>query len=333
VLSKIRDKLRRLVNRTLAVFDPTRLASGGRFLSRTYVSPAGRRRYKLYLPSGYRAQLHPLLVLLHGCKQSAADFAAGTRMNEQAEINQCVVAYPEQSRSANPLKCWNWFNPADQRRDQGEAALIAGIARQIMREYRIDHTRVYVAGLSAGGAAAANVAMAYPDLFAGLGIHSGLPCRAAHDVQSAFRAMRDGRRRDPADTGNGGELLAPGLRTIVFHGDGDDTVNPRNGAYIVSEAKAAARTELRCSLEQGRVPEGRAYSRSTYRTDDGRVLIEEWTIHGAGHAWSGGSPLGSYTDPQGPDASAEMLRFFLSGAPISGVDRGTVGGGSQLPDA
>jgi len=276
------------------------VADGARFLSATFSAAEGSRPYKLYVPSGYRAgQAVPLIVMLHGCTQSPDDFAAGTRMNELAEARTCLVAYPEQTAAANMQKCWNWFREADQRHGSGEPALIAGLTRAIMREFSVDPRRVYIAGLSAGGAAAAVMGVAYPDLYAAIGVHSGLACGAARDMSSAFAAMQRG------GAGVGGHAVP----TIVFHGDRDSTVSPRNGDAVVAQAGEADPMGER--VEQGRVPGGHAYTRTLHRGADGRTAIEQWLIHGAGHAWSGGSPAGSYTDPRGPDASQEMLRFFL----------------------
>jgi poly(3-hydroxybutyrate) depolymerase len=188
-------------------------------------------------------------------------------------------------------------------RDQGEPALIAGIARQIMREHSIDPRRVYIAGLSAGGAAAVVVAEAYPDLFAAAGVHSGLACGVARDMPSAFAAMQG--RHGPYTPARDQPIP-----TIVFHGDADKTVHPRNGADVVAGA-AAGKTYPR-HVEQGTTPDGMSFTRSIQRDTTGRSVIEDWVIHGAGHAWSGGSPAGTYTDPRGPDATAEMLRFFLT---------------------
>ncbi len=274
----------------------------GDFVARIFSNESGRLNYKLYIPRGHKGKPRPLIVMLHGCSQSPDDFASGTRMNIAAEMHTCFVAYPEQTSSANISKCWNWFHSGHQNRDQGEPSLIAGIARQIMTDHNIDDRRIYIAGLSAGGAAAAVVAEAYPEVFAALGVHSGLACGAASDMQSAFAAMQG---RHSSATPNGGKLTP----TIVFHGDRDTTVHPKNGVDVV--ARAAAQGAFQHEVTEGNVPAGRAYTRSVHRNASGMEIIEDWVIHGAGHAWSGGNPAGSYTDPLGPDATTEMLRFFL----------------------
>ena len=280
----------------------------GRFLPSSFSNVAGIRAYKLYIPSNYHGQSCPLIVMLHGCTQSPDDFAAGTRMNRLAEEVTCFVAYPEQPATANPSKCWNWFKRGDQQRDRGEPSLIAGITRQIMQEYTIDAKRIYVAGMSAGGAAAAIMADVYPDLYAGLAVHSGLTCRLAHDIPSAFDAMKNG---------SGSRSTAPNqpfvydlpIPTIVFHGDRDSTVHPCNGDnFAVAMSKSSSDTRI----ATGRVRGGRTYTQTTYTDASGRALFEHWVIHNASHAWSGGSTSGSFTDPKGPDASREILRFFLA---------------------
>ena len=275
---------------------------GARFEERTYANEAGSRRYKLYIPSYCSGEPLPLVVMLHGCKQSPDDFAAGTRMNELAEEQGVLVAYPRQPSSANPSNCWNWFSDRDQSRDMGEPSLIAGITRQIMRDFAVDPNRVYVAGLSAGGAAAAIMGSEYPDLYAAICVHSGLACGAAKDMPSAFAAMRQG-----------GSLLKEDanrpLPTIVFHGDRDHTVNPLNGDQVIAQSKAGV--ELHLTSNHGRSAGGVSYTRTVQADASGRPILEQWVLHGAGHAWSGGSPAGSYTEPGGPDASREMLRFFL----------------------
>ena len=278
---------------------------GAEFLTATFGNHAGSRSYKLYVPSGYRAgQPIPLVVMLHGCTQSPDDFAAGTRMNEAAEAHTCLVAYPAQTSAANMQKCWNWFSAADQQRDAGEPSLIAGITRAVMRDYTVDPRRVHVAGLSAGGAAASVMGETYPDLYATIGVHSGLACGAARDMPSAFAAMQRGGDHSPrAATG---QRVVP---AIVFHGDRDTTVNPSNGEAVVAQAARAER--LRTHTEMGQVPGGYAWRRTLHTDADGQTVAEHWVVSGAGHAWFGGSPAGSYTDPRGPDATGEMLRFFL----------------------
>jgi poly(hydroxyalkanoate) depolymerase family esterase len=282
------------------------------FVTKSFHNKTGHRAYKLFVPSGYHGQAVPLVVMLHGCKQSPDDFAAGTQMNALAEEQTFLVAYPAQEASANPAKCWNWFSPTDQQRDLGEPSLIAGITRQVMRDYSVDPRRVYVAGLSAGGAAAAIMGATYPDLYAAIGVHSGLACGAAHDLPSAFAAMHQGKGGKAHVRGVFGtedrERLVP---TIVFHGDRDGTVHPRNGDQVIAQAGALSATGLQQQVQHGRSPGGHRYSRTAFLAASGETLCEQWVIHDAGHAWSGGSPSGSYTDPQGPDASREMLRFFL----------------------
>ena len=275
------------------------------FIEAVYSNAAGSRDYKLFIPSGYQGQPLPLVVMLHGCTQSPDDFAAGTRMNFIAEEQTCFVVYPAQRSDANQSKCWNWFRTADQQRGRGEPSLIAGITRQVMRDYSVDPKRVYVGGLSAGAAAAAIMGATYNDLYAAVGIHSGLACGAATDMPSAFAAMRQG-----GGTGrrviSGKQLPVP---AIIFHGDRDATVHPNNGRQVLEQAIGTTTTQK--TVHRGQIPGGHAYTRTTY-SDAGRSdILEYWSIHGAGHAWSGGSPAGSYTDSQGPDATKEMLRFFL----------------------
>ena len=275
----------------------------GQFISASFGNHAGTRPYKLYIPTGYAGEPLPLIVMLHGCTQSPDDFAAGTRMNALAEERGCFVLYPGQTRAANRSRCWNWFKRGDQRHGKGEPAILAGMTRECMSRYAIDSRRVYVAGLSAGGAMAAVLAAAYPDLYAAVGVHSGLAVGSAHDVQSAFAAMQG----TPATRSTVRKRAAGSVPAIVFHGDRDTTVHPRNGEQVIVEWVDPAAAS---SVEQGQVPGGHAYTRTIHRDSTGRVLFEHWLVHGAGHAWSGGSPSGSYTDPKGPDAARAMLRFF-----------------------
>lgn len=277
--------------------------AAGQYLAASFSGAAGAHTYKLYLPSQLGGGPRPLIVMLHGCTQSADDFAAGTRMNFAAERSGCFVLYPEQSPTANPQKCWNWFKPTDQQRGRGEPALIAAMTRHVMRSHPIDAGRVYVAGLSAGGAAAAIMGETYPDLYAAVGVHSGLACGAARDLPSAFAAMR-GAGVSSAPRPNK-QAITP---TIVFHGDQDKTVHPRNGAEVIARAGVEGHWE---SISDKSGPHRRMYTRSVLRDRSGRVVLEKWEIHGGGHAWSGGSRAGSYTDPAGPDATDHMLKFFL----------------------
>lgn len=297
---------------------------GARFEERSFANEAGRRSYKLYVPQSLADEAVPLVVMLHGCTQSPDDFAAGTRMNELAEEHGFIVAYPAQSHDANASGCWNWFNASDQKRDRGEPSLIAGITRQIMDEFPVDPDRVFAAGLSAGGATAAIMGATYPDLFRAIGVHSGLACGAARDMPSAFAAMRQG--GSPAPCRSDGTVVP----TIVFHGDGDRTVHPVNGMQVVAQAAAQAQGEMKLgtAVTSGQSPGGVAYTREVHSDAAGHAVLENWVLHGAGHAWSGGSPAGSFTDPKGPDASREMLRFFVESS-HGRAERGRAGG--QMP--
>lgn len=291
----------------------------GQFITSSYQNAAGGREYKLYIPSGYNGQPLPLVVMLHGCTQNPDDFAAGTRMNMLAEEQPCLVLYPAQSQSANPSKCWNWFSAIDQQRDQGEPSIIAGITREIMKTHAVDASRVYVTGLSAGGAMAVIMGTLYPDLYTAVGVHSGLPHGAAHDLPSALMAMNGQGLGPLGPTSVKKPAMAhpdlDALPIIVFHGDKDTTVHPKNAEMVMQEniaSSVAADTNDHADIKRGQVPNGHAYTQTTFSSDKGEVMAESWLIHGAGHAWSGGSKQGTYTDPKGPDASYEMMRFFLS---------------------
>jgi len=299
---------------TYAVQEPARVSASGVFLAANFVATAGDRPYKLYVPASYETTAPlPLVVMLHGCTQSPDDFAAGTRMNLLAERDGFLVCYPGQTSAANSSKCWNWFNEGDQRRDGGEPSLIAGMTWDVMANYAVDPRRIYVAGLSAGGALAATMGRTYPDLYAAVGVHSGLACGAARDVASAITAMRQGggaRAMAAYNTASTGAVAV--VPTIVFHGDRDTTVNPVNGDEVTAQTTHASTTTI--ETDEGRVLGGRRYTRTRFLDRDGATLAEHWAIHGGGHAWAGGSSAGSYTDPQGPDASREMLRFFAEHA-------------------
>ena len=279
----------------------------GHFSTREYSNAAGRRHYRLYVPAGVASAPMPLVVMLHGCTQDADDFAAGTQMNALAERHGFLVAYPVQPKQANPSKCWNWFKPNDQCRERGEPSLIAGITREIVAAHAVDPSRVYVAGLSAGGAMAAIMISEYPELYAAAGVHSGLAARSAHDLPSALAAMKGsahsaGARRAQSDSS------APQRPMIVFHGDADATVHPSNAARIL---RGFEKRQDGGVGEERRKVTGRRDCTVARLVSSSGADAELWTIHDAPHAWAGGSSHGSYTDASGPDASGEMLRFFL----------------------
>jgi len=260
--------------------------------------------YKLFVPAKGTGQARPLLLMLHGCTQDPEDFAAGTQMNRLASEQGFLVLYPAQTQHANSSKCWNWFKPQHQQRGRGEPALLAALAQGVAAARSADPDRIYVAGLSAGGAMADILGQRYPDVFAAAGVHSGLPAGAASDLVSAMAAMKGG----PAP----GSASGGGVPTIVFHGDADATVHARNGEALAAGALHGRADAGMPSQRSGRSPGGRAFTQRVHLDIEGRPRVEHWLLHGAGHAWSGGSARGSFTDPAGPDASAEMLRFFLA---------------------
>ena len=282
--------------------------SQGDFSDGCHTHASLTRRYKLYTPPGSvggTGKSPPLVVMLHGCTQNPDDFAAGTGMNALAREQGFCVLYPAQSADANPQRCWNWFKHTHQSRGRGEAALLASMTLSIMQQHGIDAQRVYIAGLSAGGAMAAIVAAAYPEIYAAVGVHSGLAVGAASNVSEALAAMRSG-----AGVGLRDGQPRPGnaVPTIVFHGDQDRTVHPRNGEQVIAAVQAGPGQ----SVEHGVSGGGRRFTRSIHQSRNGQTVAEHWLVNGAAHAWSGGHASGSYTDPNGPDATGEMLRFFLA---------------------
>ena len=294
-----------------AANDATPASPAAGFLDRSHTGPAGTRAYKLYVPAAAPGRPMPLIVMLHGCKQNPDDFAAGTRMNALAELHGFLVAYPAQSANANGSNCWNWFRPADQARDGGEPEILAGIVRDVIAAEPVDAERVFVAGLSAGAAMAVILGHTHPEVFKAVGAHSGLPHGAAHSVGSAFAAMHGSYSFTKPAVAPAAPVRVP---TIVFQGDQDSTVVAANAAAIVEQAVAAGDAQAplhEAPLARARV-DGREFTRTLYADAAGRTQVELWLLHGAGHAWSGGDAAGSYTDASGPDASAEMVRFFLA---------------------
>ena len=264
---------------------PPDLPDGASWAARRFDGPEGGRDYRLFLPTPREGGPVGLLVMLHGCTQNPKDFARGTRMNAVAERHGFAVIWPQQGPAHNPQSCWNWFRPEDQRREGGEPAIIAAITRAVLAELGLRDGQAAVAGLSAGGAMAAILAVTHPDLFAAAGVHSGLPAGAARDVMSAFAAMRagGGRQRD-------------GAPLIVFHGTADATVSAANADALIPGG----------GVETSHAANGRRWTRLV--ADGGSEL---WRVEGGGHAWFGGDAAGSYADPLGPDASEEFARFAL----------------------
>ncbi|WP_299960987.1 PHB depolymerase family esterase [uncultured Roseobacter sp.] len=293
---------------TRSVYSQNTIPSGASFEDATFSCGSGSRRYRLYVPASASKGATGVVMMLHGCTQTPEDFAAGTGMNALANRDGFVVIYPAQSRGDNAQSCWNWFSRGDQRRGRGEPSILAALAQKVCAEHGVTRAATFVAGLSAGAAMAVIIAETYPDVFAAVGAHSGLPAGSAKDVASAFAAMAgnalDGPDPDP------GEFR---VRTILFHGLADRTVDPSNGEGIARRARSAG-CGISVETSETGAASGRTYTREISSDADGTALVEHWTVEGQGHAWSGGQPGGSYTDPKGPDASTEMVRFFFENA-------------------
>jgi poly(hydroxyalkanoate) depolymerase family esterase len=299
----------------------------GAFTRGSFTNEYGTRDYRLYIPSGYEEQGGvPLIVMLPGCRQDAGDFAAGTQMNVLAEREGFLVLYPEQRLSANPLGCWNWFEPSNQERGSGEPSIIAGATERVIDEYNVGTDRVYVAGISAGGAMTSIMGATYPDLYTAIAVHSGLEYKAADNTRAALAAQRNG-GPDPDQQGYLAFISAREearvLPTIVFHGEEDEEVDVVNAHQTLSQwaqtndysydgSDNDSITDEPADTLREQPPEGYNYGRYVYENPEGDVIMEKWIIDGLGHAWSGGDPKGSYTDPEGPDASEEIIRFFES---------------------
>lgn len=302
----------------LTMSKPTPLGRD-RVLEKVYTDSVGSLNYRLHLPQT-RSERPPLFVMLHGASQNASDFAEGTRMQEVIEACGGIALFPEQSRSAHPLGCWNWYDTRHQFASAGEPSMLAGLTRQIIRDHGVDPGRVYVAGMSAGGAMAVILGQAYPDLYAAVGVHSGIPTGVAHDLLSALRAMSSGPSgAQPVRAASRAAEPSPVIPTIVFHGDRDQTVHPLNAPAILARALSqtvtSGETDGRPAPASMRMQGGREVTLIKHARRKGRPDAELWIVHGAGHAWAGGSAKGSFTDESGPDASREMLRFFLTGRP------------------
>ena len=262
----------------------------------------------------------PLLVLLHGCTQDATDFATGTAMNAVADRYGIAVLYPSQTVSANANKCWNWFEPAHQRRGSGEPAALSALTQQIRIAHTFDPDRIFVAGMSAGGAMAVVLGEQYPELFAAVGVHSGLPSGVASNVIQALSAMKGGnhpamhQQSTSSIQGVSPPTSGRAQPTIIFHGAKDRTVDVANAQAIVSKCISRASQDDNSVTSQHSQPSSglNAVTVTTYRDSEQRIICEYWHLHSAGHQWSGGNPAGTHTDATGPDASVEMVRFFLA---------------------
>lgn len=299
----------------------------GSFERYTYTNDAGTRTYKVYVPAAYSGEAAvPLIVDLHGCGSNADEEARWSRFNELAETFGLLVAYPEQSSSANGSRCWNWFLTEHQSRDAGEPTLIAGITREVMSRWSVDPRRVYVAGISAGGAMSDIMAATYPDLYAAAMIYAGCEYKGGTTCLGAVAAL-------PAEESGrlAYEAMGPRARVVpifVIQGDTDAVVPAPNAELVVQQflasddwadngANDGSVSRDRSATRSGQKPGGRAYDIDDYTDAAGCLLAQRWLIRGIGHAWSNAEPNGTprdaaLTDPLGPDVSTPTVEFFLA---------------------
>ena len=304
---------------------PVANGATGRFVDGVFTSEAGARRWRLWIPGAYDGRTRlPLVVLLHGCTQDPDDIARGTRVTELADKLNLLVLLPEQPETANPKKCWTWYDAAHQRRDAGEPSLIAGMTRQTLGDWAVDSQRVYITGISAGAAMASVMAIAYADVFAAAGLHSGIPYRAAANVMEGVAAMTRG-ASDPvqlattamADMGP----RARAIPAIIVQGLADAVVKPVNAEHtrdmwltMNALVRRDAAPAVRPTAEQRSEAGGLGVITSCYPSRQVTTGCEVTTVfvEGLGHAWSGGSKAGTFTDERGPDATDVILKFLLT---------------------
>ncbi len=307
-----------------------RVAEAGEWVSGSATGASGSRNYRLWVPSGYdKSTAGPLVMMLHGCMQKPEELAVISGMNELADKNNFLVVYPEQSNQANPLRCWNWFETKHQERDSGEPSLLAAIIRQLGSTHKVDVRRVYVAGISAGAAMAVVMAATYPDLFSGVGVMAGLAFKAGTTVETGLAAMKQG-GPDPKQQGllafkaMGNQSSAKSIRrmpVIVFHGDADPYLSSVNADQVIAQWATtndylddgkdndSVKSEPAKTIA-GSIPTGYSFTRFVYNDRSGALLMEKWIVKGLGHTWSGSPATAPFADPKGPNASAEMWRFF-----------------------
>ena len=326
---------------TLFFIPPSAEASGREIVVNNL---AGGRSYRLFVPSGYTPRdALPLVVMLHGCTQTSAEFRDGTQMNLLAEQENFIVLYPEQSTSANASRCWNWFEPAHQRRGSGEPQIIVDMIRRVQSEFSINHDAVFVSGLSAGGGMAVNLGVLYPDVFAAIAPFAGLAYQSGNSMLTAFSAMSPGNTAvAPATAARNASNQVPAngrsiVPTLVFTGLSDFTVVPRASENIVTQMLEYNRlhgaTINNTPVTRNGSANGLNYSVQTFYNPDGFRMVEFYRITGLGHAWSGGNGRIAHTDNRGPDASLIAWTFFQDAAGIesNGNQGGSDGGNETEP--